>query len=207
MLTLTTAQGQYLRLSFGRRILFYPSHKCSLHAMRREHIRSCPLWRGKAPATIVPLWLRTKQAWDVWDECCMRPVVFLLCTQSQRISLRSRRLVFNVGQSHDSEMGCGRFFQTSDKVNICLRLFILIFPWNHFLNQYFRYSVLLFCWTDGHLYWHVAVISCQYPCVWQYSCSNIQELPETCARIQVITRSLNWLEVLALGNRSGVLEK
>ena len=28
---------------------FAPSDECGLRGMRREHIRSCPLWRGKAP--------------------------------------------------------------------------------------------------------------------------------------------------------------
>ena len=28
---------------------FAPSDECGRYGMRREHIRSCPLWRGKAP--------------------------------------------------------------------------------------------------------------------------------------------------------------
>jgi hypothetical protein len=28
---------------------FAPSDECGLFGMRRERIRSCPLWRGKAP--------------------------------------------------------------------------------------------------------------------------------------------------------------
>ena len=166
-----------------------------------------PLWNASGTYLILPTvarestppWLclcgwGQRQAWDVWDECHMHPVVFLLCTQSQRISLHSHWLVLNDGSvmwhwDRDVE-GSSRHLTRSAFIFsysswflsaqgasppyfwtkvltykfwlywfswhihglLCQSFCRPPFPWNHFLIQYFRYSVFAFCWTDGHLY-------------------------------------------------------